>query len=223
MEKRVCIKISEKDNVAVAIYDLKKGTEALPGVITAVDIPQAHKIALKEMKKGDPVYRYGVLLGHVSEDIPLGGWINEKNLVMAPAPDLDSLKFMQNIVTELPKPARTTWMGYRNPLRDAVDAGDEKAVTRAGALCPAGTRNILAINTTVQCVTGVLNVAIRRIKAEILPKYPNVDDVIAVNHPYGCGVAIDGSLPWIVSANGGRSSIHLRTSSYCRSIKAMRP
>ena len=137
MEKRVCIKISEKDNVAVAIYDLKKGTEALPGVITAVDIPQAHKIALKEMKKGDPVYRYGVLLGHVSEDIPLGGWINEKNLVMAPAPDLDSLKFMQNIVTELPKPARTTWMGYRNPLRDAVDAGDEKAVTRAGALCPA--------------------------------------------------------------------------------------
>jgi len=124
MEKRVCIKISEKDNVAVAIYDLKKGTEALPGVITAVDIPQAHKIALKEMKKGDPVYRYGVLLGHVSEDIPLGGWINEKNLVMAPAPDLDSLKFMQNIVTELPKPARTTWMGYRNPLRDAVDAGD---------------------------------------------------------------------------------------------------
>lgn len=45
MEKRVCIKISEKDNVAVAIYDLQKGTEVLPGVVTAVDIPQAHKIA----------------------------------------------------------------------------------------------------------------------------------------------------------------------------------
>ena len=191
MDKRLCIKISEKDNVAVAIYDLQKGTEVLPGVVTAVDIPQAHKIALKEMKQGDPVYRYGVLLGHVSEDIPLGGWINEKNLVMAPAPDLDSLRFMQNIVTDLPKPRRTTWMGYKNPLKDAVNAKDAKAVTRAGALCPAGTRNILAINTTVQCVTGVLNVAIRRIKQEILPKYPNVDDVIAVNHPYGCGVAID--------------------------------
>ena len=191
MDKRLCIKISEKDSVAVAIYDPQKGTEVLPGVVTAVDIPQAHKIALKEMKEGDPVYRYGVLLGHVSEEIPLGGWINEKNLVMAPAPDLDSLRFMQNIVTDLPKPQRTTWMGYRNPLRDAVDAGDEKAAARAGVLCPAGTRNILAINTTVQCVTGVLNVAIRRIKQEILPKYPNVDDVIAVNHPYGCGVAID--------------------------------
>ena len=66
MEKRLCIKISEKDNVAVAIYDLKKGTEVMPGVVTAVDIPQAHKIALKEMKEGDPVYRYGVLLGDVT-------------------------------------------------------------------------------------------------------------------------------------------------------------
>ena len=76
MEKRLCIRISSKDNVAVAIYDLVKGTEVMPGVVTAVDIPQAHKIALTEMKKGDPVYRYGVLLGHVSEDSPLGGWIN---------------------------------------------------------------------------------------------------------------------------------------------------
>ncbi len=191
MKKRLCIKIHEKDNVAVAIRDLETGTEVMPGVVMAMDIPQAHKIALKEMKKGDPVYRYGVLLGHVSEDIPLGGWINEKNLIMAPAPDLESLKFARNIVTELPRPKRTSWMGYRNPLKDAVLAGDEKALTRAGILCPAGTRNILAINTTVQCVTGVLNVAVRRIKNEILPKYPNVDDVIAVNHPYGCGVAID--------------------------------
>ena len=39
MEKHLCIKISDKDNVAVAIRDLAKGTEVLPGVVTAVDIP----------------------------------------------------------------------------------------------------------------------------------------------------------------------------------------
>ncbi len=169
-----CIKINEKDNVAIAIKDIEKGTEVLPGVVTTEDIPQAHKIALEDCPTGSEVYRYGVLLGTTNTDIPKGGWINEKNLVMAPAPDLDEMKFGVKINTNLPTPKRTTWMGYKNP--------------NGGY---AGTRNILGINTTVQCVAGVLNVAIQKIRTEILPKYPNVDDVVAVNHPYGCGVAID--------------------------------
>lgn len=73
---------------------------------------------------------------------------------------------------KLPDPPRTTWLGYRN------EHG------------PAGTRNLLGIVTTVQCAAGVVNVAVERIKRELLPKYPNVDGVVAVNHPYGCGVAI---------------------------------
>jgi galactarate dehydratase len=43
----------------------------------------------------------------------------------------------------------------------------------------------------VQCVAGVLAFAVQRIKAELLPRYPNVDDVVALEHGYGCGVAID--------------------------------
>lgn len=174
MAERLCIRITDRDNVAIAIHDVPKGTEVMPGVVTAEDIPQAHKIALEELKKGSEVIRYGVCLGTTAQDIPAGGWINEKNLIMAPAPDLDSMEFATNIRTDLPKPKRTTWMGYKNPNGFY-----------------AGTRNILGINTTVQCVAGVLNVAIRKIKEEILPKYPNVDDVVAINHPYGCGVAID--------------------------------
>ena len=54
-----------------------------------------------------------------------------------------------------------------------------------------GTRNILAITQTVQCVAGVTDFAVQRIKAELLPKFPNVDDVVALEHGYGCGVAID--------------------------------
>jgi galactarate dehydratase len=54
-----------------------------------------------------------------------------------------------------------------------------------------GTRNILAITTTVQCVAGVVEFAVKRIKDELLPKYPNVDDVVGLEHTYGCGVAID--------------------------------
>ena len=54
-----------------------------------------------------------------------------------------------------------------------------------------GTKNILGISTTVQCVAPTVEYAVRRIKAEILPRFPNVDDVVAITHPYGCGVAID--------------------------------
>jgi galactarate dehydratase len=54
-----------------------------------------------------------------------------------------------------------------------------------------GTRNILAITTTVQCVAGVVDFAVRRIKDELLPLFPHVDDVVGLEHTYGCGVAID--------------------------------
>ena len=172
--ERLCIKIHEKDNVAIAIRDLPKGTEIMDGVVTVEDIPQAHKIALQDIPEGGEVLRYGVVLGTMKYDMPKGGWINETNLMMAPAPDLDSMEFATNIVTDLPEPPVKTWEGYRNP-----NGG------------PGGTRNILCINTTVQCVTGVVNSAIQRIRTELLPKYPNVDDVITINHQYGCGVAID--------------------------------
>jgi altronate dehydratase len=58
-----------------------------------------------------------------------------------------------------------TFEGYRNP---------------DGSV---GTRNILAITTTVQCVSGVVDFAVQRIKAELLPKYPNVDDVVGWSTP----------------------------------------
>ncbi len=60
-----------------------------------------------------------------------------------------------------------------------------------------GTRNILGITTTVQCVTGVLDHAVKRIRDELLPKYPNVDDVVALTHSYGCGVAITATDAYI--------------------------
>ncbi|MDD6283651.1 MAG: SAF domain-containing protein, partial [Oribacterium sp.] len=55
MANKLCIRITDKDNVAIAIHDLQKGTEVMPGVVTATDIPQAHKIALMDLPKGSEV------------------------------------------------------------------------------------------------------------------------------------------------------------------------
>jgi galactarate dehydratase len=50
---------------------------------------------------------------------------------------------------------------------------------------------MLGLATTVQCVAPTVEYAAQRIRAEILPRFPNVDGVTAITHSYGCGVAID--------------------------------
>jgi galactarate dehydratase len=86
---------------------------------------------------------------------------------------LDELPIATKVPQAQPPLEGFTFEGYRNP---------------DGSV---GIRNILGIVTSVQCVAGVLDFAVKRIKEEILPKYPNVHDVVALNHAYGCGVAIN--------------------------------
>lgn len=174
MSKPLFVKMKEEDNVAIAVDDIKAGQEIMPGVVARHEIPQAHKIAILDIEKGGPVIRYGVVLGYATESIKKGDWINEYMLELPEPPDVDHMVFSTNVVTDLPKPPVTTWEGYVNPWGG-----------------PGGTRNILGISTTVQCVTGVLNVAVERMKRELLHKYPNVDDIVPINHAYGCGVAIN--------------------------------
>lgn len=178
MSERITVQIQPQDNVAVAVHDLKAGTVIESGVTTLQDIPQAHKIALRNIPKGGEIIRYGVVLGYAKDEIPAGSWINEHMLNLPKSPSVEDLPYGTNLVAkeDLPDPPRTTWLGYRNKVG------------------PAGTRNLLGIVTTVQCAAGVLKVAVDQIKKELLPKYPYVDGVVAVTHPYGCGVAINAPL-----------------------------
>jgi len=174
------IRMSAEDNVAIVANDggLAEGTllpEGVPGAgLTLLDkVPQGHKVALRDLAEGDVVLRYGVPIGYALKAIPAGSWVHERLLQMPSARALEGLP----IATVKPPAAEPlegfTFEGYRN---------------KDGSV---GTRNILAITTTVQCVAGVVAQAVARIKAELLPLYPNVDDVIGLEHSYGCGVAID--------------------------------
>ena len=168
------IRVDERDNVAIPVADLPEGSEAGWGVVAREQIPQGHKIALEDIPEGGAVIRYGVALGYLLAGVPAGAPITEKMLRLPDSPNLDSLEFATDIDAELPEAPVKSFEGFE------VEGAPF-----------AGTRNILGIMPTVQCVAGVLNGAVKRMRRELLPRFPHVDDIVALNHPYGCGVAID--------------------------------
>lgn len=169
------IKINDLDNVAIVVETggLKVGNLIQDDICLVDNIPQGHKVTLENLSKGDEIIRYGVVIGYIEKDLPQGSWANETNMTMPDAPDLNKYKFSLETHKELEPLAGYSFQGYRNT--DGT----------------VGTRNVLGITTSVQCVAGVLNIVVRKIKDELLHKYPNVDDVVALNHTYGCGVAIN--------------------------------
>jgi len=171
------IVMNERDNVAIVANDggLAPGTALKSGLVLIDRVPQGHKVALVDLAEGAPVLRYGIPIGFALKDISAGSWVHERLLKMPGARGLENLPIAT--VKPEPKPALEgyTFEGFRNS---------------DGSV---GTRNILAITTTVQCVAGVVDFAVQRIKSELLPRFPNVDDVVGLEHTYGCGVAIDAA------------------------------
>jgi galactarate dehydratase len=168
------------DNVAIVVTmgGLKVGDRVQKGMtadqlVLLNAVPQGHKVALVDIAAGQAVLRYNVNVGIAKADIPAGSWVHERLLDIPAARDFQNLP-----MATAPKPSIEpltgfTFEGYRN-----ADGS-------------VGTRNILAVTTTVQCVAGVVSLAVQKIKEELLPLYPNVDDVVGIEHTYGCGVAID--------------------------------
>jgi len=169
------IRMHVADNVAIVANDggLPAGT-LMPDGLTLLDkVPQGHKVALVDLAQGASVLRYNTVIGHALKAIPAGSWVHERLLAMPDACSLDALPMATAPAPDLPALAGYTFEGYRN-----ADGS-------------VGTRNLLAITTTVQCVAGIVALAVKRIRDELLPRYPHVDGVVGLEHSYGCGVAID--------------------------------
>ncbi|MBC3917000.1 galactarate dehydratase [Undibacterium sp. CY18W] len=169
------IRMHDNDNVAIIANDggLLANTVFPDGLTLLENVPQGHKVALTDIAEGQPILRYNVTIGFAVRTIPKGSWVEESLIRMPDARQLVDLPIANRPAPKTEPLEGYTFLGYRN-----ADGS-------------VGTRNILAITTTVQCVAGVVEHAVKRIKEELLPKFPNVDDVVGLEHTYGCGVAID--------------------------------
>ncbi len=160
------IRIHPDDNVAVALEDLRKGeTLTLDTVsVTAIeDIARGHKIALRDIKEGEPVVKYGNPIGLAKADIPAGAWAHVHNVRTGLSESADYT--YDHKVYDKPKVSPRTFMGYRRP--------DGRAAVR----------NELWIIPTVGCVNSV---AARMVQENQHLVKGSIDGLYTFAHPYGC-------------------------------------
>ena len=172
---RKLIQVNRRDNVAIVVdpEGARAGDEFENGLRAAEAIPQSHKAALHDLAEGDAIVRYGEVIGRAQRGIARGSWIREDMLTLPVAPPLEELSLATAVPAPLPALEGITFDGFPNA---------------DGSF---GTRNILGLATTVQCVAPTVDHAVNRIRRELLPRFRNVDDAISLTHTYGCGVAID--------------------------------
>ena len=168
------LRISDKDTAGVALTDLIQGETAVCGSETLTvlsDIPAGHKIALKDIDKGDSVLKYGSPIGEATENIPKGAHIHTHNLktLLTGAKDYE---YQPEYLEQVPQDP-VTFQGFL------------RADGRAGI------RNELWILPTVGCVNDVAEELARRAQAllqEYLDQNPcaQINGIFAFPHPYGC-------------------------------------
>lgn len=82
MKQQVAFQIDQDDNVATALMELTAASVKLRGdakqknILASENIPQGHKIALKDIKSGQQIIKYGIVIGQATQDIKQGQWVH---------------------------------------------------------------------------------------------------------------------------------------------------
>lgn len=168
------LKLNDHDNILVAVDGLMPGA-TIDGVEVTARIMRGHKMAIAKIEKGQPVRKFGQIIGFASEDIAPGQHIHTHNCAYAEF-DRDYAYAQDARDEEMVAPeARATFQGYKR------------------ASGKVGTRNYIAILTSVNCSASAARFMAEAVnKSGLLEQYPNVDGVVSFVHGTGCGMAGDG-------------------------------
>ena len=165
------IRLHPADNVVIAHRRLAQGTRiARENIETREAIPSGHKVATTAIKKGEPVRKYGQVIGVATMDIAPGAHVHVQNLVMS----------------ELRGDARprAAWQGNERPRHFM---GYRRKDGRTGV------RNYIGVLTSVNCsATVARHIAEAAEKTGLLDAFPNVDGIVPITHSSGCGMAGSG-------------------------------
>jgi len=165
-----------EDNVAVAARPIPRGFALNSGgreIAVREPIGLGHKVALADIAAGEPVRKYGQIIGFASQPIPAGSHVHVHNLKA----DLFERDYaFASEHPEAPRPDRPrTFRGYLRP--------DGRV----------GTRNYVAVISTVNCSASTSRYVADRFRDGAWRRdFPNVDGVFAITHKGGCGLPFEG-------------------------------
>ncbi|GAA1849132.1 hypothetical protein GCM10009751_01690 [Myceligenerans crystallogenes] len=185
--------LREGDDVAVATRDLRGGEEVSASgraFVVRSDVPRGHKIAMSDVGTGGLVRKYGQAIGMATSDIVAGDHVHSHNLVF----DDDAALALRRDDTSgrgAPGPEAggsapgTAFGGGVTP-----SAAGERLTFRGYPRADGrvGTRNYLAILTSVNCSASTAKMIADQFRGAALDEFPNVDGVIALTHTSGCGM-----------------------------------
>jgi altronate hydrolase len=173
------IRLHPADSVVIARVDLAPGTVVPSEGTTVRDaVPRGHKVATRAIAAGEPVLRYGQIIGFATRDIAEGDHVHSHNLTMGEFAREYAFSTLVTPTVYAEPPA--TFEGIRRE--------DGKVATR----------NYVGILTSVNCSATVANHvadAFRRrplADKDPLAEFPNVDGVVALTHKAGCAMASEG-------------------------------
>ena len=164
------VRLDPSDNVVTATRALPAGT-ALEAVQTRSQIPSGHKIATAAIAKGQPVRKYAQLIGYAATDIAPGDHVHTQNTEFR---NTDTAYEFGTDLRPITPATGDTFLGYRRENGQV------------------GTRNYIAVITSVNCSATAARMIASHFTPERLAPYPNVDGVAAYVHGTGCGMAGDG-------------------------------
>ena len=169
------LRLNAKDNVLVAVDLIEEGAVVPEGITALQRVPKGHKIAVAPIALGEPIVKFGQIIGFASVPIVPGSHVHSHNCEFH-AFDRD-YAFAQDahVETVLPLSQQATFQGFRRSNGKA------------------GTRNYVAILTSVNCSASVARFMADAVeRSDLLKDYPNVDGVVPFVHGTGCGMADKG-------------------------------
>lgn len=179
----VAVLLHPRDDVAIARVPFSRGVILrLPAEIAdgegLVEVTQriqsGHKVALRHIAQGQPVLRYGSIIGFATQPIQPGEHVHTHNLAVGELKQEYDYGVDMHPVEIVPVEQQRTFLGYRRPDGQAA------------------TRNYIAIISTVNCSASTIRQIQRRFGPELMRDYPNIDGVIGLTHKNGCAMRTGG-------------------------------
>lgn len=173
------IRLDPKDNVVVARIEVAVGTTA-PGegaerpLVALQPVPSGHKIATRDLRKGEPILKYNTVIGFATDDIPAGTWMHSHNISFGELVK-DYRHGLDYVPTRMVPPAQ------RACFQGIVRADGRVA-----------TRNVVGVFAASHRAATVARKIAEHFDADLLAAYPNIDGVAPYVHELGASMELTG-------------------------------